>query len=452
MAEAATRTTTPPGGTPEGARLDWLFLDLNSFFASVEQQVRPALRGRPVIVIPVESEYTCAIAASYPAKAFGIRTGTSVREARLKCPALRCVIARHDLYVLYHEAIRREVERHVPVTQVASIDELACRLPGGFGRPEAAVALARRIKQGIRAEAGDCLTCAGGRAPNRLLAKVAADMQKPDGLTVLPPDGLPGPLLGLELKDFPGIGENMEKRLWRAGIYTVPQLWACPLKHLRGIWGGVEGERFWHRLHGREVPDEPTRRGSLGHSHVLAPECRPVVRAEEVLFRLAFKAAARLRAMGHVAARLDLNVRLEDGAGAGGAARFAPTQEVAPLLAAVDALWRRFLAETGAARVKQVGVVLHGLTAVADLRQLELFPAAEAPAPPEARARAARQAGRERLAQAVAALNHRLGREAVHFARRPNAGLTYLGRKIAFNRVPEAPAPGEAPTGVTQGT
>lgn len=453
MTEAATRTQRPgpgaPAPVPDGARLDWLFFDLNSFFASVEQQVQPALRGRPVIVIPVESEYTCAIAASYPAKALGIKTGTSVQEARRKCPAIRCVIARHDLYVLYHEAILQEVERHIPVTQVASIDELACRLPGDFGRPAAAVALARHLKQGIRDRVGDCLTCSVGLAPNRLLAKVAADLQKPDGLTVLPPDGLPGPLLGLELKDFPGIGENMEKRLWRAGIYTVPQLWTCPLKQLRAIWGGVEGERFWHRLHGREVPDEPTQRGSLGHSHVLAPECRPVARAEEILFRLAFKAATRLRDMAHVATRLDLNLRLPDGAGLGWTARFAPTQDAAHLFQAVDALWRRFLAETGANQVKQVGVVLHGLTAVADLRQLELFPVAEAPASAEAERRAAQQAGRERLAQAVAALNHQLGREAVHFARRPNAGLTYLGRKIAFNRVPDAPAPGEAPVGVT---
>lgn len=448
MAATASGTTQP---APSGTRLDWLFLDLNSFFASIEQQVQPALRGLPVIVIPVESEHTCAIAASYPAKAFGIKTGTPVREARLKCPTLRCVIARHDLYVLYHHAVRQEVERHIPVTQVASIDELACRLPGDFGRPDAAVTLAQRIKQGIRASVGDCLTCSVGLAPNRLLAKVAADMQKPDGLTVLPPDHLPGPLLGLELQDFPGIGPNMARRLWRAGIDTVPQLWACPAKRLRAIWGGVEGERFWLRLHGRELPDEPTRRSSIGHSHVLAPECRPVARAEEILFRLTFKAAARLREMGHVAARLDLNLRLADG-GQGWTARFAPTQDAARLFQAADGLWRRFLAETGAAQVKQVGVVLHGLTAVADLRQIELFPAAaDDAATPEAQERAAKQAGRERLARAVAALNHRLGREAVHFARRPNAGLTYLGRKIAFNRVPDAPAPGEAPVGVTHG-
>jgi len=439
-------------GTGNGAaRVDWLFLDLNSFFASVEQQVRPELRGRPVIVIPVESEHTCAIAASYQAKAFGIKTGTPVREARLRCPDVRCVVANHDLYVLYHHAILPVVERHLPVTQVASIDELACRLPGDFGRLDRARALARQVKQAIRDSVGDCLTSSVGLAPNRLLAKVAADLQKPDGLTVLAQETLPGRLLELGLQDFPGIGENMEERLLRAGVRTVAELWACPAQRLRAVWGGVEGERFWHRLHGVEVPETPTRRSSVGHSHVLAPECRPVERAEEIAYRLAFKAAGRLRHLGCVATRLDLGLRTAAGAGLGWSARLAPTHDAAPIFQALAALWRRFREETVVTQVKQVGVTLHGLTAVADLRQLELFAAPPPEVPAVLAAQVARHAGRVRLTQAVAALNHRLGREAVRFARRPNAGLTYLGRKIAFNRVPDALENGEAAVGVVPG-
>ena len=93
--------------------LNWLFLDLNSFFASVEQQEDPALRGRPVAVVPMETDSTCAIAASYEAKAYGIKTGTKIFEAKKMCPDLVCVLARHDQYVRYHKRIFAEVENHI---------------------------------------------------------------------------------------------------------------------------------------------------------------------------------------------------------------------------------------------------------------------------------------------------------------------------------------------------
>ena len=102
--------------------LRWLFLDLNSYFASVEQQVQPALRGRPVIVAPVGSDTTVAIAASVEAKRFGISTGTPVWEARRKCRDLVVTPARHERYVAFHDAIVAEIERHIPVTKVCSIE------------------------------------------------------------------------------------------------------------------------------------------------------------------------------------------------------------------------------------------------------------------------------------------------------------------------------------------
>src|SRR5690606_9620292 len=110
--------------------LKWLFLDLNSFFASVEQQETPALQGKPVAVVPMMTDSTCAIAASYEAKAYGIKTGTKIYEAKKMCPALRCVLARHDIYTAYHRRIFAEVENHLPVTRICSIAEAACRLLG----------------------------------------------------------------------------------------------------------------------------------------------------------------------------------------------------------------------------------------------------------------------------------------------------------------------------------
>ena len=199
------------------ASLRWLYLDLNSYFAHVEQQLDPALRGRPVVVASVSSDSTSAIAASYEAKAFGIRTGTKIHEARALCRDVIVVSPDHRKYVEYHHRIIAEVERHVPVTMVCSIDEVACRLLDNENSVAAASALSARIKAGMRENVGEWLTASIGIASNRLLAKMAADMQKPDGLTILAPETRAAQLLTLQLSDIPGVGRNMERRLAAAG-------------------------------------------------------------------------------------------------------------------------------------------------------------------------------------------------------------------------------------------
>ena len=151
--------------------VDWLFLDLNAYFASVEQQVRQELRGQPIAVIPIATKNTCCIAASYEAKAFGIKTGMSLAEAKALCPKILLVEARPKLYVEYHHRIIAAVERCVPVSSVVSIDEMACRLIGRErGLPNARV-IALEVKAAIQ-EVGDWLRCSIGLAPNRLLAKL----------------------------------------------------------------------------------------------------------------------------------------------------------------------------------------------------------------------------------------------------------------------------------------
>src|SRR5262245_21439876 len=184
--------------------LNYLFVDMNAYFASVEQQKRPELRGRPVVVVPVQAETTCCIAASYEAKKYGVKTGTRVSEARQKCPGLCVVEARPKLYVTTHHRIRAAIDSCLPVTTVASIDEMYCQLQGRERQPDGATEVARQVKLAIRTQVGEALRCSVGLGPNRLLAKVAADMQKPDGLTVIRPEELPDRLYGLELTDFPG--------------------------------------------------------------------------------------------------------------------------------------------------------------------------------------------------------------------------------------------------------
>jgi len=145
--------------------VEWLFLDLNSYFASVEQQERPELRGRPIGIVPLITENTCCIAASYEAKAYGIKTGTSVADAKLVCPHLQLVEGRPKLYVEYHHRITEAVQSCIPISHVMSIDEMACRLMGRERFIPNANAIAYQIKEALRKVATPTLVIHGDEDP-----------------------------------------------------------------------------------------------------------------------------------------------------------------------------------------------------------------------------------------------------------------------------------------------
>jgi DNA polymerase-4 len=286
-----------------------LFIDFNSFFASVEQQERPELRGRPMVVLPVMTDSTCCIAATYEAKRLGIKTGTRVGDARKRCPELVLVEARPSLYIEYHHRLIAAIDSCLPVTQVHSIDEMSCALRGAWQERETTLRLAREIKARIRSTVGECMRSSIGIAPNGFLAKTASDMQKPDGLVVLEESDLPESLFRLQLRDFCGIGEAREARLHACGIITVEQLCTAPKEVLRRAWNGIEGDRIYALLRGEEIERPPSQRCTVGHSHVLEPKCRTRPLAEAVLHRLLQKAAARLRTMGYLAGGLGVSVK-----------------------------------------------------------------------------------------------------------------------------------------------
>ena len=286
-----------------------LLLDMNSYFASVEQQMRPELRGRPVAVVPVMADTTCCIAASYEAKKFGIKTGTRVRDAKRMCRRLLVVEARPRLYIEVHHRIVKAVESCIPVSAVLSIDEMECRLWDNERTVDDAVRLANQIKAAIRQEVGEFLRCSIGLAPNRMLAKVAADWQKPDGLTIVLQEELPQRLFELPLRAFPGIGPRMEQRLLKAGITTTQQFCEQTAQQLAKVWGSkLLGDVWWRRLRGEDILDPPTHRRTIGHSHVLPPELRNDVDAKAVLLRLIDKAAMRLRGIGYWAGAISVRI------------------------------------------------------------------------------------------------------------------------------------------------
>jgi DNA polymerase-4 len=294
---------------PQNGLVRYLFLDLNSFFASVEQQEDPRLRDRPVAVGAVNTPSSAVIAASYEAKAYGIKTGTNIGEALRMCPELILVKSEPPKYMAYHNRILEAVDQVLPVRKVHSIDELDCQLLGKEQTQQESTKLAERIKKQILTDVGECLTCSVGLAPNPFLAKVASDMQKPDGLIHLTSEVLHNRLCDLPLKALPGINNRMAARLGASGIFTVSDLLRCSEAELRSAFGSVDGARWWYKLRGYDYEDEPVKKQTLGHSHVLPPNLRFPDGARQVLTRLASKASARLRSKSLLAGELTISVK-----------------------------------------------------------------------------------------------------------------------------------------------
>jgi DNA polymerase IV len=289
----------------------WLFLDMNAFFASVEQQVNPELRGKPVIVAPVMTDSTVAIAASYEAKKYGIRTGTIVRDAKKLCPELLIVEGNHANYREFHHKIVEVVEGMFATVKVLSVDEMACRLSPL--QPESELEAARRVKREIKEKVGEWLCCSIGVAPNIFLAKVASETQKPDGLTIWRAEDLPQASFCLGLRDLPGIGPKMHVRLMAKGISTVEELYRASENDLERVTGSIVGKRWYHMLRGSSEVDygQTTReeRKTVGHSHVLPPKLRNSEGVEQVLLRLMSKALHRLREYNQMAGAVFLAVK-----------------------------------------------------------------------------------------------------------------------------------------------
>jgi DNA polymerase-4 len=409
--------------------LRWLYVDFNSYFASVEQQLRPELRGKPIAVVPVETDSTCAIAASYEAKAFGVKTGTPIYEAKRLCPALTCVLARHECYVEFHHRLIEEIERHIPVAAVCSIDEVACRLMDNEISVERSTEIAQSIKSGIAKTIGRYMRCSIGIAPNRYLAKVGTELEKPDGLVVLRAEDLPRKLFSLKLRDLPGVGANIEHRIRTAGIVDLPSLFALSPHEVRKIWGSVWGEKMWYLLRGIELPEEITTRRSVGHSHVMAPELRDPTKAKDVARRLTLKAASRLRRMDYYAGAMSFSAQLENDTRVHAEERLYRAQDNKTFLDLLNRLWTEALKESPGVRIRKVSVTLSDLVAVTDL-QLDLF----ANSPDVGLAERDKS---EKLSRAMDKINHRFGRDTILIGITPSQGKSFSGSKIAFTRIPD---------------
>ncbi len=332
-----------------------------------------------------------AIAASYEARRYGIQRGTPVWQARQLCPGVIVAPARHDRYVEMHHQLLEEVERYLPIHKVYSVDEWVCALAPSEQNCEAALAIGRKIQQGILRNVGSTFRSSIGLAPSVLLAKLVAESKKPDGLSYVTAGELPEKLRGTKLQKIPGIGKGILQRLSSVGVREFMDLWRVAPKEARKIWGSVQGERFWYSLHGHDIPDtEIGEKNMIGHSRVLLSEQQELEISKLVARTLLLKAASRLRHYNLHSGGLGFVAKLHPSVARGrrswGAnVRFEYTQDSYLILQNFDRLWRDLLAEAEREKIlpqakkgpvfSNISVSLHHLASPSSLalRQTDMF-------------------------------------------------------------------------------
>ncbi len=249
-----------------------MHIDLNSCFATVEQQARPLLRGRPVGVTNRKTANAIIVAASIEAKALGIKVGMPGRDARRLVPDLVVLETDPPKYHHVYQILVNIMRSYSPNIVMKSIDEGIINFVGTTGiiNPRPLTDIGREIKQRLRDEVGCWMRCNVGIAPNRFLAKTAAGLHKPDGLDIIDHGNLRQVLSGLKLTDLSGIAERNQARLNACGIFTPLQFLDAPADLLRRhVFKSVCGDDWYKRLRGHEVDDFESSVKTVGRQFVL---------------------------------------------------------------------------------------------------------------------------------------------------------------------------------------
>lgn len=347
--------------------------DMDAFFASVEQVLHPEYAGKALIVGGPEARGVVS-AASYEARKFGVHSAMPLWKARQLCP--------HGIYVPVNgaacaKASRQALEiyqQYTPRLDPLSIDEACLDVTGSlklFGPPEQ---IARDIQRRVKKELG--LSLSIGIAPNRLVAKMASDWDKPAGLTIVAPEDLPHILAPLEVRKLAGIGPVTAERLKHLGISTIGQLQGIPLRLLDKEFGQM-GRHLHHASHGRDDTPVPIYDGKreykqMSEETTLARDTRDVDLLALVLLRLCDDLARRLRREGYQARTLTLKIKLEDFENSTRSLTLpSPTDTEHGVYEAAEKLLRGY--KFGARRVRLIGVAASNLTQEHSAAQLSLF-------------------------------------------------------------------------------
>jgi DNA polymerase IV len=287
-----------------------LHVDMDAFYASVEQRDRPECRGRPVVVGGLGGRGVVT-AASYEARAFGVKSAMPIAQARRLCPQAVFLPNRMDHYGLISKQIREILFSFTPLVEPLSLDEAFLDVRGCEGLFGPAAAMAVQIKQRIRAETG--LIASVGLAPNKFLAKLASDHGKPDGLVILAAAQGAAFLAPLPVGRLWGVGAKGEKRLHALGLFTVGQLAALPETVLVERIGDF-GAHLWRLARGLDdrsvVPDRDAK--SISTETTFAHDVLDREALRTCLLELVDHLAGRLRHHGLRARTIELKVRSSD--------------------------------------------------------------------------------------------------------------------------------------------
>lgn len=284
-----------------------MHIDLNSCFASVEQQANPLLRYKPLAVVHSVAPYGCILAPSVEAKLWGVKTGMSLKEGLERCPILLARAADPPKYRTVHRAFAKLLLDYSNNPISKSIDEFCLTLPLGSNP----LSVAKEIKSRVKSEIGDYLRVSVGVSTNQNLAKLASGLHKPDGLDVIDLNSYHDVYERIKLQDFCGINIRNEARLNRVGIFTPLQFYQASPQLLRSAFQSVLGDYWYSRLRGYEVDEITFQTRSFGQSYVLP---HPMDKSEwyPIMAKLTSKAGRRMREKGYHASGAHLSLRYSD--------------------------------------------------------------------------------------------------------------------------------------------
>jgi DNA polymerase-4 len=380
-----------------------LHVDMDAFYASVEQRDKPELAGKPVIVGWPGGRGVVA-AASYEVRRFGVRSAMPMHTALRLCPAAICIPPRMHRYREISAKVFGVFHEITPLVQGLSLDEAYLDVTESQALLGEPAAIARRIKDSIEARTG--LTASVGVATNKLVAKIASDLDKPDGLTVVPEERIREVLDPLSVRRLPGLGRKLGEKVEAAGLRTLAELRTATDAVLWPLFGR-DAPRMRERAAG--IDDRPVRADleekSLSAEDTFARDVADPRRLDAQLCRLADLACGRLRARGLMAGRVGVKIRRHDFTTFTRQRAIAPpTHEERTLRNVARELLARWLAEHAGAKLRLLGVVLTDLSPAS---QLGLFDAARE------RGTAGKSARDPRLDAALDEVRERFGRDAL---------------------------------------
>ncbi|MFZ0499394.1 MAG: DNA polymerase IV [Steroidobacteraceae bacterium] len=343
-----------------------LHVDMDAFYASVEQRDNPELVGKPVVVGWPGGRGVVA-AASYEVRKFGVRSAMPMHTALRLCPGAICIPPRMQRYREVSGQVFGVFHEITPLVQGLSLDEAFLDVTGSqalLGQP---AAIARRIKDSIRARTG--LTASVGVATNKLVAKIASDLDKPDGLTVVPEERIREVLASLSVRRLPGLGRKLGEKVEAAGLRTLGELARATDAILWPLFGR-DTTRMRDRAAG--VDDRPVQpdleEKSLSAEDTFAQDLGDPRRLDAQLCRLADLACERLRGRGLMTGRVGVKIRRHDFATFTRQRAIAPpTQEELTVRNVARELLSRWLAEHSGAKLRLLGVVLTDLSPASQL-------------------------------------------------------------------------------------